>query len=552
MAAVIHLDPNIGNWPRRLLHVPTLTSYEWQPGNIYGNTLNPHYNAVSYTWGRWKLSTHESPHVRPLHIHNCPWELPRINPSHFTAKQLVAVIQQARGWRISTSKGGGGKTVIVPEVDWIWIDIACIDQSGKHPSSNAEKGRQAAILSKAKRVFAWVSSVSSTDMDKLHGCLRKLDAAYQSSQLFHHTYTYLHKLLSDPWFSSLWTLQEASLRPDTILLSRGAKLLPLSSHRPPTLADAFCVRDLTNLAVQLKQMRSDSTTVLPASANKISALLRTAGISAIAIQNPVAVYIAATHRRTKLAQDTIYGIQQVFGFALGNTAPGYAATHWTPDQLSAQLSDHLLTRLPALSQMFIHSQITAIGSAWRIHRTSIFPQLPLRFATAFGSDNVGNRRKPTCELSAVVVHGSKWSRIKGYTCSFDRFYGRCMDTEVVLHAQPSHFKKDRCSFAVYLDVATETACCLERANTADPIKQRRLLRWLSRSFPLRDQLVVMEMQSVHSKTGMITMGLLLLKKQGVDVPYFRRVGICMWEGFSSRSMRERYPHEWRYQKEYMG
>jgi hypothetical protein len=37
----------LGKWPRRLLYVPTMASYEWQPGNTYKNTPEPEYNAIS-------------------------------------------------------------------------------------------------------------------------------------------------------------------------------------------------------------------------------------------------------------------------------------------------------------------------------------------------------------------------------------------------------------------------------------------------------------------------------------------------------------------------
>jgi len=40
----------IGNWPQRLLHVPSMTSFEWEPGNRYGVHIVPLYNAFSYTW----------------------------------------------------------------------------------------------------------------------------------------------------------------------------------------------------------------------------------------------------------------------------------------------------------------------------------------------------------------------------------------------------------------------------------------------------------------------------------------------------------------------
>lgn len=31
----------LGSWPRRLLHVKSLTSYEWQLGNVYGGVAAP-------------------------------------------------------------------------------------------------------------------------------------------------------------------------------------------------------------------------------------------------------------------------------------------------------------------------------------------------------------------------------------------------------------------------------------------------------------------------------------------------------------------------------
>src|SRR5450432_689397 len=34
---------NNANWPRRLLHVPTMTSYKWAPGNNYGRWKEPAY-----------------------------------------------------------------------------------------------------------------------------------------------------------------------------------------------------------------------------------------------------------------------------------------------------------------------------------------------------------------------------------------------------------------------------------------------------------------------------------------------------------------------------
>src|SRR5450755_4332269 len=52
--------PGISHWPRRLLHLPSWTSLEWQPGDCYGSYHRPKYSAISYTWGRFRLDSKEA------------------------------------------------------------------------------------------------------------------------------------------------------------------------------------------------------------------------------------------------------------------------------------------------------------------------------------------------------------------------------------------------------------------------------------------------------------------------------------------------------------
>lgn len=68
---------NDGPWPRRLFHVPTMTSLKWQPGNVYGCQKEPSYHALSYTWGRWHLQKPQDlPDVHALTVHNVFLENP--------------------------------------------------------------------------------------------------------------------------------------------------------------------------------------------------------------------------------------------------------------------------------------------------------------------------------------------------------------------------------------------------------------------------------------------------------------------------------------------
>ncbi len=140
-------DPEgIGDWPRRLLHVPTMTSMVWRPGNLYGDFESPAYNAVSYTWGRFRLDQGGKPRpqkyndIQGLPIRGVEWTVPPINPEHFQEQELSALLKRMT-WPSS--------------VEFVWIDIACIDQRRGSEEGSLEVGRQAAIFRGARHVFIW-------------------------------------------------------------------------------------------------------------------------------------------------------------------------------------------------------------------------------------------------------------------------------------------------------------------------------------------------------------------------------------------------------------
>ena len=152
----------IGNWPRRLLYVPTMESFEWQPGDIYGGRTAPSYNAVSYTWGRYgldrrgvrKKKVHRN--VKAIKIDGISWAVPRVDPKHFTADQLQKLIQKA-----CTT----GSDLENP-IEFLWLDVACIDQ--KDPRQKmAEIGRQAVIFSGAQQVFVWLTKLHDDSLERI-------------------------------------------------------------------------------------------------------------------------------------------------------------------------------------------------------------------------------------------------------------------------------------------------------------------------------------------------------------------------------------------------
>ena len=156
-------DPKeIGNWPRRLLHVPSMTSYTWQPGNIYGRYQEPEYNAISYTWGRFCLTRNEngsgaegsSSSKQAIAVANVDWDIPEINPEHFSIEQFHTAIRAATK-RLHERVDG-------KNTEFLWLDIACIDQRWGSTDGALEIGRQAAIFQGADEVYIWLSrSVSA-------------------------------------------------------------------------------------------------------------------------------------------------------------------------------------------------------------------------------------------------------------------------------------------------------------------------------------------------------------------------------------------------------
>ena len=169
-------DPSdaIGKWPRRLLHVPSMTSLEWQPGDKYGEHVQPRYNAISYTWGRFSLRVRDNKkgvekekekkqesqkkketkkmkkirNVIAIEIKGIDWTVPRINPEHFSADHLWRLIQQT----CEPVDGGRERT------DFLWLDVACINQMDTREKM-AEIGRQAVIFHGAHRVYVWLTKV---------------------------------------------------------------------------------------------------------------------------------------------------------------------------------------------------------------------------------------------------------------------------------------------------------------------------------------------------------------------------------------------------------
>ncbi|KAK8080294.1 hypothetical protein PG997_008112 [Apiospora hydei] len=261
-----HIE-ELGGWPQRLLHVESMVSYEWTSGNVYGGHKEPAYCAVSYTWGRWQLPNDDGEtgvESAAIKVHGVPWRIPRIDPVHFRPADLTQALQRA------CALGD-------PPVHFVWLDIACMDQR-RGPAASREVGRQASIFLRASGVAVWLARTGGDDgstarlvrrlalLERAAGLLRtarsgttahegRAGTATQQDEQRHFRLRFdsvaqtevldgVREMLCDPWFTGIWTLQEAFLaRKAFFLLAKQPLRVPLLSPaggRSPPPMPAKC------------------------------------------------------------------------------------------------------------------------------------------------------------------------------------------------------------------------------------------------------------------------------------------------------------------------
>jgi hypothetical protein len=197
------------------------------------------YTAISHTWGRWKKST---PPVRVDGVEN--WLIPE--NEIFNVKNLPQIL------------------VDVPtKTPYVWFDLLCIPQD-RSARALEEIARQATIFRKAQYAIAWLNTIehwsglkgavewmslkymlhtsleySAGQLDMDSEVRSTFESASTATGLF-QPYEYragIHRSDMVPlgWFTSLWTLQEACLRPDLLLCKQDWEILSAGPQMPVPL-----------------------------------------------------------------------------------------------------------------------------------------------------------------------------------------------------------------------------------------------------------------------------------------------------------------------------
>lgn len=415
-ADVASSDSPYGRWPQRLLRVDDngniLRSCEWQPGNIYDGEKEPKYNVLSYTWGRFKLPDGKRPDVKAIDIQSVPWKdaLPRIDPErHFSVDQFRwAIMHACDGYE--EARGARGS------VKFLWLDVACIDQENDGPKM-LEVGRQAVIFQHAESACIWLANSSFERLLKL---FEELFEAYKTAsdlgldgssgdpdpailqewldawlpRLFENV---RYILTSEPWFTSLWTLQEAYLRPLSCILCQDGRPIPAYNT---IIGDHERFKTIT-LAMQYISKTCHRGLILDsANREEIKLLLEQisrTGLLEVAESNPLLLFKAASFRQVYDKLDRVYGIMQVFGFKVGESDPdrttkrGLIPSRRRPrlSELEMELSQKILEAYPVLSHLNIFTAAPKPGQAWRLSSSIEVPAFSQR-----ASDFLFVRRGP--------------------------------------------------------------------------------------------------------------------------------------------------------------
>lgn len=334
---------------------------EWQPGNIYGQGREPSYSILSYTWGRFEV-----PEGPRLDVKGIDWKLPSINEDHFTVAALRRLLEH-----------------VMLKDDFIWIDIACIDQK-REKEKMQEVGRQAIIFKGARQAYVWLNKSEPETLNRHMQTLMRccydfaqgnVDALKAAEEIMD---SIPQLLKQEPWFSSLWTLQESVLQRHAIVLDKRGE--PVTTHGPWTGESAYTqlmdisgacavARGLIDHAMQAESGAGDDGSLSPQSARLQSLLtiIDESGIDFMLCPNPNIQYAAAWFRKTSRAEDRIYAIMQIYGYRLGNSATSTRKTqHFTLEDLELQFLTELTSQSALLSQAFQHINPPKARQSWCI------------------------------------------------------------------------------------------------------------------------------------------------------------------------------------------
>lgn len=497
------------HWPQRLLQLDGefIRSVPLSGTNTYEGVNSPPYNIMSYTWGRWEIDDGEA-----LPIQNVNWKIPAVGPEGFSVTAFANVLQR------------------VSQGSHVWLDVGCIEQENQEMKMR-EIGRQAAIFRGAQKAYIWLSHSKRNALKPLILETMKRDALELDDGLrlwLNRVDKAVGKIFSDPWFSSLWTLQEGFLRRDAILLFDDASVIDIpkfesyGSGGPCTLLDIVKAYEIVSSRLYMfsKTERDLLGSRGIARAREILQRLDDVGIPCLAKSHAVALYGVASRRNPMREHDRIYGIMQVFGLVLGKSAR--PDMEFTLLALEDQLGVAVNKMNPVLAQSFIHlgNPDPRPNRLWCLSRNMfVFSSSPV-----LGREL--DRPEPYCRITfddsedCAVFHGHRAS----FKDLSSRLRGPCEDKAAFLSLHFDHTTENRAKLPeFYFDSIS---------HYDDPrleLQTEEVGKVLQKS--LGDEIVVLLIGSMEDSPGRTWLGVIAYPLPTTGTPSkvcWARIGICTW------------------------
>lgn len=561
-------------WPRRLLHVPSMTSCRWSPANIYHGRENPSYVAISYTWGKYELGEQQMQEVQGLPIRGIPWKVPRIDPSkHFRVNEFQHICWETmkspdkyyefEGERRSRQ---GRELGLVRWVlrylerhrttyEFLWLDVACIEQRDSEIKW-AEIGRQARIFQGASVAYVWLSHtphetlVSSFEVFDNAVCklerepFRSSDSSFDAEEGLEEAFQSLSTLTADPWFKSLWTLQEGYLRNHAIILSREGRVsCDTSKIVMRSLSLDYLYKRCNDILFWSER------TQIPKSHSKLASLrdlVLSTGLGALWLNNPIGLLGVAHNRKPKYPLDRVYGVMQIFGpdFRVGQAANPESTHEYTLEELENEFGKEILKKYPVLSQMHVYLESPPPGKGWRVQANSVIPWMVER-GDMFGwggsnrlDINIETTPQTLCTMSTKMIRGGTWGHFSGLACPYRILQQAWRDADESAEAVKlrqsqwrMHGMSTQSIHMMALDRGTHLSPVPAHLDTVNVIQdahsQHELASWVAAR--AEDPLLWVSLLG-KCKFGdeEFSTGLIMSEVIQGEMRYWRRVGICVW------------------------
>jgi hypothetical protein len=291
------------------------------------------------------------------------------------------------------------------------VDIGCIDQRRDDPKSQfintqapIEIGRQASIFKRAKSTFVWLCRLENAKLSAAVDDVQKYGLDFSDyilgpnrgqcipDSLVQSLEKALDDIFSNPWFPSLWTLQEVVLRNDALVLStEGEPVLWNKKPREQRMYLTMFINCCQNVYKDLEkclQRKEEVATSWTVSDTATSAICRIkeqilqAGFYYLFSTNPNVQYGTARYRTTTHKEDRVYAIMQIYNLQVGKSVRPEENPEL--EELVSEFAGAINQSSAILGQYFVHTQIPRHGATWQITEQSTIPDVLMMYSDPIG------------------------------------------------------------------------------------------------------------------------------------------------------------------------